>query len=188
MPIINIPTERIEKHLGLGDAEGYVDDRHLSRHATEEFKNVLRRGRFGQAPFFQPNAWRFYQYEGEPINIARGLPEAIAVELEKNEAGDRAAAMPASQWLGVLRNALAHGGIVYLDEHGRSSRDAPVKMLGFVNGRFLDGRCPHEKSKPCRAERVQNGLNILRINEVDFRDFLRRWVIWMQESGLAQAA
>lgn len=188
MPIINIPTERIEKHLGLRDAEGYVDERHLNPCATEEFNNVLRRGRFSQAPFFKSNAWRFYKYKGEPINLAHGLPEEIAVELEKGEAEDRAAAMPASQWLGVLRNALAHGGIVYLDERGRSSRDTPVKMFGFVNGRFLDGRCPHEKKKTCRAERVPNGLNILRINEVDYHDFLHRWVNWMQDSGLAQAA
>jgi hypothetical protein len=61
-------------------------------------------------------------------------------------------------------------------------------MFGFVNGRFLDGRCPHEKNQTCRAERVPSGLNILRINEVDYRDFLHRWVSWMQAAGLAQAA
>lgn len=188
MPIINIPTERIEKYLGLRDAEGYVDDRHLNPDATEEFMNVLRRRSLGQAPFFRQGAWRFYRCEGKPINLARGLPEDIAVELEKKEAGERAAAMPASQWLGVLRNALAHGGIIYLDERGRSSRDTPVRMFGFVNGRFRDGPCPHEKSQTCRAERVASGLNILRIAEDDYRDFLQRWVGWMQNAGLAQAA
>jgi hypothetical protein len=188
MPIINIPTERIEKYLGLRDTEGYVDDRHLNPRAAEEFKNVLRRGRFGDAPFFQRDVWRLYQYEGEPINLADGLPEAIAVELEKDEAEHRAAAMPASQWLAILRNALAHGGIVYLDERGRSSRDTSVKMFGFVNGRFRDGWCRYEKNQTCRAERVPSGLNILRINEVDYHDFLHRWVNWVQDSGLAQTS
>lgn len=188
MPIINIPTERIEKYLGQRDAEGYVDDRHINPKATEAFKLVLQRQRFGQSPFFVPGRWRFYEYRDVSINLSKGMPEQIAAKLDQDEAADRASAMQASQWLSVIRNALAHGGVIYLDEHGRSSHDAPVKMFGFVSGKFKGGPCPHQQEQTCRAERVPVGLNILRISEEDYRDFLRRWVDWMQGAGLAQAA
>ena len=187
MPIINIPTERIERYLSLRDAEGYVDDRYINPDATEAFRDVLQRQRFREAPFFVPGRWRFYEYRGESINLSNGMPEMIAAELEKHEAADRAAEMHASQWLSVIRNALAHGGVIYLDERGRSSTDTPVRMFGFVNGKFKSGPCPHKQDQDCRAERVLTGLNILRVSEEDYREFLHLWVDWMQNSGLAQA-
>ncbi|MGR3591826.1 MAG: hypothetical protein ACU0B9_20235 [Limimaricola soesokkakensis] len=188
MPIINIPTERIEKYLGQRDTEGYVDDRHINPEATEAFNKVLQVQRFGQAPFFETGHWRFYEYRGESINLSNGMPEEIATKLDQNEAADRASAMQASQWLSVIRNALAHGGVIYLDEHGRSSHDAPIRMFGFVNGKYTGGTCPHQQDQTCRAVRVPVGLNILRISVEDYRDFLRRWVDWMQVAGLVQAA
>ena len=36
--------------------------------------------------------------------------------------------MATSQWCSILRNAIAHGGIAYLNENGRSSYGEPVKM------------------------------------------------------------
>ncbi len=160
MPIINIPTERIEKNLRLRESEGYVDDRKINVKVTEAFKVVLQRGRLEQAPFFESGAWRFFEYRGEPINLSEDFPEEIAVELDKEEAAERAATMQASQWLSVVRNALAHGGILYLNEKGRSAHDASVRMFGFVNGRFENGLCPNDSDKTCRGERVPNGLNI----------------------------
>lgn len=188
MPIINIPTERIEKYLRLRDTEGYVDDRHINAEVTQAFQDVLQRRQLEDAPFFEVGTWSFYEYVGEPMNLTRDLPENIASELDKDEAMQRAAQMPSTQWLGVLRNALAHGGILYLNEHGRSAHDVPVKMFGFVNGRFGKGLCPHDNEKSCRAERVPNGLNILRIGEREYYEFLRKWVDWMREAGIAAEA
>lgn len=188
MPIINIPIERIERNLGLRDAEGYADDRHIDPEVAEAFEIVLKRGRLGQAPFYEPDTWRFFQYRGNTINLSRNLPEEIADELDKDEAAQRASEMNTSQWLSVLRNALAHGGILYLNEHGRSSHDAPVKMFGFVCEKVNKGPCPNDNTQNCRAEKVPDGLNILRIGERDYYEFLHRWVDWMRKAGIATEA
>lgn len=189
MPIINLPVERIERQIGLGDFEGYVDDRHISDQAVAAFQDVIQRGRLRTAPFYRHGAWRFVQHQGDPINLARGLPEEIAAALDDPVAVENAAAMNANQWISVLRNALAHGGIVYLNEQGRSSYGQPVKMLAFASGRFALGSCPHAEGEECRGIRGNlTSLRILRISEDDYRDFLREWVAWLGETGIAQEA
>ncbi len=125
--------------------------------------------------------WRFACYEEPPFpNIANGVPEHVAAELGTEKAAQNAADMPASQWCSVLRNALAHGGIAYLDAQGRSSYGQPVKMYAFVSGKY-DGSSK-ESPKPLTA------VNFLRISEVDYYDFLRRWVNWLRETGIARAS
>lgn len=187
MPIINLPVERIERQIGLGGAEGYIDDRHVSRDAVAAFQDTIHRGRLDQAPFFKDGEWRFVRHEGRPVNFARELPEDIAARLDEPEALTRAANLPAGQWNSALRNSLAHGGILYLDERGRSSHGQPVKMLAFVSGKFANGVCPNKEGKECRGIRGNlTAVNILRINESDYRDFLRRWVSWLGETGISR--
>ncbi|RVP95051.1 hypothetical protein [Sinorhizobium meliloti] len=189
MPIINLPVERIERQIGLGGFEGYVDDRHVSAQAVDAFRGVIHRGNLEHAPFYQHGAWRFAEYQGEPINLARGLPEDIASALDEHNAAEDAAAMNANQWMSILRNALAHGGIVYLDEFGRSSYGKPVKMLAFASGKFASGSCPHAENEDCRGSRGDlTALRILRISEDGYRDFLREWVAWLGHTGIARAA
>ena len=187
MPIINLPVERIERQISNGANEGLVDDRHRDEMAVSAFRDTVQRGNFGEAPFFKEGAWRFVGHEGNTANFARELPDEIAGELDTPQALTNAASMQASQWISVLRNALAHGGIVYLDERGRSSHVQPVKMLAFVSGRFADGVCPNAAGKQCRGERGSlTGVNILRISEHDYLDFLHRWVKWLVEAGISR--
>ena len=189
MPILNLPVERIERQIGQGNGQGYADDRHISRRAVEAFQRTIQSGTLGEAPFYQPGAWRFFQYRGGARNIARGLPEDIAGFLDTDEAATRAGAMPASQWISVMRNALAHGGIAYLDERGRSSHDQPVKTYAFVSGKFDFGPCPNLPGATCRGERGPlAALNILRIAETDYRAFLEFWVLWLEETEILKAA
>ena len=84
--------------------------------------------------------------------------------------------METSQWCSTLRNALAHGGIAYLDERGRSSYDRPVTMYAFISQKY---------EGPCDQRRLV-GANILRISEAHYRDFLRRWVAWLQQLGISE--
>lgn len=85
MPIINLPVERIERQIGLGDFEGYVDDRHVSAQAVGAFRDVIQRGNLKHAPFYQHGAWRFAECQAVRINLARGLPEDIASALDKQK-------------------------------------------------------------------------------------------------------
>ena len=108
------------------------------------------------------------------------MPDDIAEELASERAAQRAAVMPAQQWCSILRNALAHGGIAYLDGDGRSSYGSPVKMYAFASGKYDEDSV--QKPKPLIA------VNFLRISETDYFDFLRRWVDWLQVTGIARAS
>lgn len=56
-----------------------------------------------------------------------------------------------------LRNALAHGGIAYLDEKGHQT-DSQAAMLAFVGAVMKKGRI--------------TGVNVLRVHERHYREFL----------------
>jgi hypothetical protein len=179
MPIINLPIERIERCDG-GENLHYANDRPIDPKAAEAITEILQKGFLKDAPFFVDGAWRFVNSDSPPFpNIAHGLPEPIAEKLCEADAARSAANMPVSQWSSILRNALAHGGVAYLDEHGKSCYEKPVKMYAFVSGKY-DEAC-NEKKKPLIK------VNFLRISETDYYDFLRRWVDWLKMSGIAKA-
>ncbi len=180
MPIINLPIERIERREG-GEHRHYADDRKINPRSATAIDEILRRRRLREAPFFVDGVWRFACHKEPPFpNIANGVPDHVAAELGTDDAAQNAAAMPASQWCSILRNALAHGGIAYLDAQGRSSYREPVKMYAFVSGKYDESS--KERTKPLIA------VNFLRISEVDYYEFLRRWVNWLRESGVAHAS
>ncbi|SHJ12954.1 hypothetical protein SAMN04488012_10572 [Palleronia salina] len=96
--------------------------------------------------------------------------------------------MPASQWVSLLRNAMAHGGIAYLDENGRSRHGTPVKMFAFVSGKYGKPKCEFADAA-CRFGMGKlDGLNFLRISEDDYRSFLGDWVAWLVASKIAKQA
>jgi len=174
MPIINLPIERIERHKSAKD-EGYADDRCIDARVATAVLEALGGQRLSKAPFYAPGEWSFGTYSQRPVfNIARSIPDDLATELGQQEAVARADSMPTSQWCSIVRNAMAHGGIAYLNENGRTSYGEPVKMYAFVSGVFDDA----DRTKLLR-------LNVLRISEVNYRKFLRRWVAWLKSSGLA---
>lgn len=177
-PVINLPIERIERQIDK-HGEGYASDLHLSARLATEVDQVLRKSRFNQAPFFKPKAWSFLKLEPEQaFNLAEGMPELVAVKLGEEAAFARAAIMQTSEWLSCLRNALAHGGIAFLNERGFHGHGEPVKMYAFASGMF-----EHRSDKKPKLI----GMRVLRIQEVDFREFLTSWVEWLRYSGLARA-
>lgn len=177
MPIINIPIERIERHR---DKTGprYANDRPLDPKATERIDRVLGRTSFAAAPFYRADAWSYLSIPRGPFpNIALGLPDEIASRLDSDEGRTAAARMPTSQWCSILRNSLAHGGIAYLDENGRSSYGTRVEMYCFASGKYEgEGR-----------DTRLTAVNLLRIRQDDFRTFLQLWVQWLVASGVARA-
>jgi len=61
----------------------------------------------------------------------------------------------------------AHGGVLYLDEHGRSTHGAPVRPFCFVS----------TKEKDHKVE----GLHFLRVGMKYYRAFLQLWTKWLQD-------
>jgi hypothetical protein len=169
-PIINLPIERIERHSSRQEQE-YADDRHIDSKLAVTVWRDLGGKKLREASFFTSGAWSFCQ--SEVFNISDGLPERYAEILASPEAHTSASAMDTSRWCSALRNALAHGGVAYLNEHGRYAYEAPVSMYLFASGRY--------RKEEDRQVLVR--LNLLRIKEVDYRNFLRSWVKWLQVSG-----
>jgi hypothetical protein len=175
MPIINLPIERIERHRS-GGPDTYANDRKIDPEISAAVDKVLGSQPLHQAPFFGKGEWHFATRTQPPFpNIAERLPDTIAELLGTEEASERAEKMPTSQWCSILRNALAHGGIGYLDEDGRSTYGNPVKMLLFVSGKF----------DPANPKKL-TAVNLLRISETDYRAFLGKWVVWLLESGISK--
>jgi hypothetical protein len=169
-PIINLPIERIERQ-GKKQEQGYADDRHIDPKLAVAVWQALQSKKLSEAPFFTPGVWSFYQ--SGAFNISGGLPEKYADVLASPEAHTMASEMETSRWCSALRNALAHGGVAYLNEEGRYAYEAPVSIYLFASGRY------HREDR----EKLV-GLNLLRIKELDYRNFLRSWVKWLQASGV----
>lgn len=184
MPIINLPIERIERHINK--TPGYADDRHISKDVERAFDTVIRKGSLANAPFFEDSSWFFAQIQEKPFfNIANGIPEEIAEHLGSSNSLESARTMPATQWVSILRNALAHGGVAYLDEDGRSSYDRPVKKYAFVSGTYGRRDCQHGEGQCSAGLGDLKGLNILSISEDNYRIFLQKWVSWLRNKHIA---
>ncbi len=189
MPILNIPVERIERQIDRPEGTGYADDRILNADAVKAFEDVIRRGQLGATPFYRDGAWRFHSMKEGPFpNISKGVPDALAEALSSVEAVDAARKMQAQQWISIIRNAMAHGGIAYLDEHGKSTHGTPVKMYAFVSGKYGKPKCQHAEAECSYGLGMLEKLNILRISETDFREFLREWVTWLETTKIARQA
>jgi hypothetical protein len=117
VPIINLPIERIERHRNAKNV-GYPDDRCIDSRVATVVLDKLGGQRLSKTPFYLPNEWSFATYSNPFFNIAKSIPDDLVAELGSEEAALRAGRMPVSQWCSILRNAMAHGGIAYLNESG----------------------------------------------------------------------
>lgn len=162
-PMIVLPVERIFKPGDPGAARA-GDDRNLDPALAKELAGVLGNNRsFGDAPFVERGAWSYVQAYA-PFNTAGAWPDELLEALSAPQAFEAAHNAPARRVLLDLRNALAHGGVAYLDEDGRNST-AQAAMFAFVSARAKD--------------RQITGLNILRVHEDAFAAFLSAWTEWL---------
>ncbi len=73
----------------------------------------------------------------------------------------------------VVRNSLAHGNIVYLDENGKEEPGAQVRYLGFLSR--------YEETEEQRAKRET--YRLIAVTEDGFLQFLRAWAAWLGDQG-----
>lgn len=178
--IFSLPIERLERQRRKEEAgeQGYMDDRPLDPEFAQEIDAVLAHDdtSFSASPFHISGAWRFGSIEHHPgQNLAVEFPEELAALLSADTAVHDADVMSARAWMNCIRNALAHGGLVYLDANGRQAHGEPTCMMGFVSAQYPNGnlRLPPER------------LLALRTTPREFRDTLERWVCWVQRTGLS---
>lgn len=172
-PMIVLPIERVERHRGK-HLEGYVDERPLDPQLTALIDGELGGRALRYSSFFAPAEWRFARLPHKPgQNLARYFPHELSAELTAPEAEARASAMAASEWASCLRNALAHGGVAYLDADGFQKYGMKADKLAFISGKYgANAQTPET-------------LKVLCISEKDFLAFIRRWVSWLAATGLS---
>jgi len=169
-PMIGLPIERIFK---AKEADLVADDSDLNEGLSQEVHRVLGgKLKFEEAAFSKGIDWRLVRNVA-PFNIAVWEATHHFDELSHDDARVTANRTPADFMIRHVRNALAHGGIVYLDGKGRMS-DSRAEMLGFVSSK-----------KDHKSQKV-TGLHISRVSEADFRRFLLAWADWIANSGVAE--
>jgi hypothetical protein len=169
-PMIGLPIERIFK---AQEGNLVADDSELNPDLSNEVRRVLDgKLKLEKAPFSKDIDWRLLR-NVKPFNIAVWESAEHFAALSNNDARVAANSTPADFMLRHLRNALAHGGIVYFDGDGRMN-DTKAEMLGFVSAK-----------KDYDTGEI-TGLHISRMSEADFLRFLLAWADWIAESGVSK--
>ena len=85
----------------------------------------------------------------------------------KNSMQDR----KADDVLRVIRNALAHGNIVYLNERGFEERDTKLQFLGFLS------RYEETEEQKAKVETYR----LVTTTEDEFLRFVKLWAKWISQ-------
>jgi hypothetical protein len=163
-PMIVLPIERVQ--VAEYNSSQVGNDRNIDPALAKKMSALLDgKRKFSDAPFGTDGKWSYVPSYTHIFNVADGCPDDLLAALSTPESVTCANDSPAREILHVLRNALAHGGVAYLDKNGRSTeRDAA--MLAFI-------------STERDSRRRVTGLNILRIGQAEFRSFLMAWTDWL---------
>jgi hypothetical protein len=165
MPIVTLPLERLE-----GGAKYRVADENvLDTKVCDAFESGL--GRKLKDSEFARLDWR-YVTGVDAFNIADGFSKELCEKLRDDRAGAAAQEETLDRQLRVLRNALAHGGVVYLDKDGWQSNES-AGMVAFVRSHDAD-----------KKKGVSRRFSIVRLSEEDLRGFLYGWCDWLQNIGM----
>ena len=172
MPMVIFPMERIYK-FSDGTQSGHLNDAPLDQTLADNLKAELSKSA-EESQFFDRGKWAFHRHDMTvcgKLSLATGLPLEIASKLSEPEADALDTGCTAENLLKIIRNSLAHGSVMFLDEHGKSVEAGPVTKLAFV-------------STDMKGEK---DYRFLRVGMADFREFLQRWAKWLQTSGVEEA-
>ena len=169
MPLLTIPHQVIN-----GNGQLVMRDVNRLRRDVAPIMNAP----FADAPFRagpgEPkDAW--YYLRLPPANPRH--PRELEIDgngLRSGQYAEVAEAQRTGFVLHQVRNALAHAGVIYLDEEGRYEPEREARMLAFI--------------AEIRENRNVVGYSALGVMENDFSAFLRRWARWLQELGLDRLA
>jgi len=176
-PMINLPIERIWKPQ-MNRAVGHLNDAVLDAHLAAAIRKGIGSNAVANAGFYCPDAWRYhYLPKGAslPDLSQHGLPQSVEAALGVEAASKTAGELGTEMFCNILRNGLAHGGVIYLDTDGRTTHGAPVQMFCFVSTKWT------------RGSGVE-GLHFLRVGMKDYRRFLQRWTNWLLSEATQIAA
>lgn len=158
--VLTIPYERMKAANPLHNAERDSD---LAKALKE-----LDKASFGKAPFWgkeAPGRWRRSRIMASVNNVdawtnKKGQPSLSeeANSIEKKSADDI---------IRIIRNALAHGNIIYLDKDDREIAGNPMASIAFLS------RC-EDKEPPGGYT-----YNVVVTSDDEFLRFVKTWAIWV---------
>ncbi len=99
------------------------------------------------------------------FDIANAWSDELLAEFDQEQARTAARDADAAKILKVVRDALSHGGITYLNANGRHVVDGEVSMIVFS----------------AHVGRSGNTYNLVRVTEVAFHSFLIAWANWLNQ-------
>jgi hypothetical protein len=152
---------------------------------------ALEKKPFIKAPFWNEhppnNAWRFSRIMNNPNKTEMWKDEEGRHPMI-TEAKNSLQSRKASEVLRVIRNALAHGNIVYLNEKGFEQHDTKLQFLGFL------GRCEAKEQCRCEAKEQQKEsetyhlvttteetYHLVTTTEDEFLRFVKLWTKWVSK-------
>jgi len=171
-----IPYERLKKH-----------PLETSSVQTPSVSNALRhleKQPFASADFWRgsdPGYWRFTRVMEHVDDTQRWRDPDKRHPMSK-EAVNKLEGRKAGEVLRVIRNALAHGNIVFLDGNGFETRGAPAQFLAFLS------RYEENEEQRSKAETYR----LIVASERDFLNLVKAWVKWIatfpRDTSLSDAA
>jgi hypothetical protein len=163
--MLTIPLERLNARHPLHGAEHDLVAG-LKQIAGQRWVEV------GEWAAASPVRWRFARIMGDPNDVAGWKDERDVRSMteEANTIGRRRAA----EVLRAVRNALAHGSIVYLNEDGYEVAGARVEWLGFLS-RYEETPEQREAGETYRLVAVREG---------DFLAFVKAWATLIGQLGI----
>jgi hypothetical protein len=123
----------------------------------------LKKRAFLNAPFWdgaEPGFFRYAKILANPEHAASWRNVAGVHPINSEEKKD------ANTVLWTIRNALAHGNIVYLDENGNDWPGNRLRYLAFLSKNEIDHRV--------------EGYRVVIFDEESFLTFLKSWIAWVQ--------
>jgi hypothetical protein len=171
-PMVNLPIERIWKPQA-GRAVGHLNDSVLNESLAKAIKARIGSAKIEKAPFYTSGEWRHhYSPIGTiPPNLSQlGLPIDVHGALQKQLSVDSANALKTAEFCSILRNGLAHGGILYLNRYGHTTEGDPVTKFCFVSTKM-------------NKDKKVVGLHYLQVTMQSYRLFLGKWVGWIQQKA-----
>lgn len=133
----------------------------------------LRKKLFITAPFWNgesPDAWRFSRIVTN-ANNTEGWRDEEGHHPMTAQAKNSVQYRKADDVLRVIRNALAHGNIVYLNERGFEERDTKLQFLGFLS------RYEETQERKAKAETYR----LVTTTEDEFLRFVKLWAKWVSQ-------
>jgi hypothetical protein len=171
-----IPYERMKSNNPLHDS---MRDNDLFRALKS-----LKKKRFVMAPFWNgnpPSAWRFSRIMKNVNDTERWEDEGGRHPMEA-DANNSFESRKANDVLRFIRNALAHGNVVYLNEQGFEQRDTRLQFLGFLSR--------YEETPEQRAK--SETYDLVTTTEDEFLRFVKLWATWVSkfrgDTQLSEAA